>query len=221
MARHSLEHQAYDYLQLWEPITTVLAPEELMNPHDPLFPLFSCLYGKAQHLYTHVSRRKNGQNPFLHPVNLVVALLRAKVEDGITLCTGLIHDIIEEKVDLYLQKHSFREDKMRLAEHYEVDAFHALEKELIHCCQEHSLPFSHVTKIITLLKLLTRHKRHFYYKSMSGIFDAPDNELKEAAMICGTKSGMHFDKFKESGLGKEEGKNVDCPRIKEALAYIE
>ena len=67
----------------------------------------------------------------------------------------------------------------------------------------------------------TRFSCDIIKKSKAFIVNFIPFELKESAMICGTKSGMHFDKFKESGLGKEEGKNVDCPRIKEALAYIE
>ena len=46
-------------------------------------------------------------------------------------------------------------------------------------------------------------------------------ELKKQVLVCGTKSGIHIDKFKEAGLTKEECKSIDCPRIKEALAYIE
>jgi len=45
--------------------------------------------------------------------------------------------------------------------------------------------------------------------------------LKDKALLVGTKSGRHMDKFAETGLGKEECSSVDCPRIKEALAYIE
>ena len=46
-------------------------------------------------------------------------------------------------------------------------------------------------------------------------------ELKDKALIVGTKSGAHIDKFKEAGLTKEECSSIDCPRIKEALAYLE
>lgn len=191
MPHHTVEHQAYEYLQLWEPVARILPPEGLMNPLDPLFPLFSCLYKEVQHLYTHVPRRKNGDRSFLHPINLVLTLKRAKIENSITLCTGLIHDIIEEKVDLNLQKHSFREDKMRLAEHYETEAFQSLEKKITHCCQVHKLSLSPTTKIIKLLKLLTRHKRHFYYKSMSGIFDTSNAPIKEAAIQIKLADRMH------------------------------
>jgi len=46
-------------------------------------------------------------------------------------------------------------------------------------------------------------------------------ELKKEALFCGTKSGEHIDKFKESGLTKEEAQSIDCPRIKEAIGYHE
>lgn len=46
-------------------------------------------------------------------------------------------------------------------------------------------------------------------------------ELKKQALFCGTHSGSHMDKFKESGLTKEESQTIDCPRIKEAIAYHE
>jgi len=48
-----------------------------------------------------------------------------------------------------------------------------------------------------------------------------DYSLKDAALHCGTTAGVHADKFKDTGLKKEEGDKVDCPRIGEALAYLE
>jgi flavin reductase (DIM6/NTAB) family NADH-FMN oxidoreductase RutF len=46
-------------------------------------------------------------------------------------------------------------------------------------------------------------------------------ELKKEVMFCGRNSGENIDKFKESGLEKEECENIDCPRIKQALAFLE
>lgn len=48
-----------------------------------------------------------------------------------------------------------------------------------------------------------------------------DHKHAKQALACGTKSGEHIDKFKEAGFTKEEAEKIDCPRIKEALAYIE
>lgn len=46
-------------------------------------------------------------------------------------------------------------------------------------------------------------------------------KLKEKALFCGTHTGRHMDKFEETGLTKEESEKIECPAIKEALAYIE
>ncbi len=45
--------------------------------------------------------------------------------------------------------------------------------------------------------------------------------LKDAVLFCGRNSGEHLDKFKKTELLKEESDKVDCPRIKQALAYLE
>jgi len=46
-------------------------------------------------------------------------------------------------------------------------------------------------------------------------------ELKKEVLFCGRNSGEHVDKFKESGLTKEESEKLDCCRIKQAAAYLE
>lgn len=46
-------------------------------------------------------------------------------------------------------------------------------------------------------------------------------ELEKQAIICGTKSGEHVDKYKEAGLTMEECDLIDCGRIKEAEAWLE
>ena len=40
-------------------------------------------------------------------------------------------------------------------------------------------------------------------------------------LYCGTTRGEHTDKFKESGLTKEDCEKIDCCRIREAAAYLE
>lgn len=44
---------------------------------------------------------------------------------------------------------------------------------------------------------------------------------KSEAAFCMKYSGMHIDKFEKTRLSKEECDSIDCPRIKEALAYLE
>lgn len=45
--------------------------------------------------------------------------------------------------------------------------------------------------------------------------------LKDKVLFCGRNSGENVDKFKEAGLTKQEADKIDCPRIKEAAAFIE
>ena len=44
---------------------------------------------------------------------------------------------------------------------------------------------------------------------------------EEEVRYCKTNSGRFKDKFKESGLKKEECESIDCPNIKEAIANAE
>lgn len=67
----------------------------------------------------------------------------------------------------------------------------------------------------------TRFSLDVIKKSRAFVVNFIPYSLKDAALVCGTKSGMHIDKFKESGLTKVEADSVDCPKIREALAYIE
>ncbi|MEA2035976.1 MAG: flavin reductase family protein [Nanoarchaeota archaeon] len=67
----------------------------------------------------------------------------------------------------------------------------------------------------------TRFSAQIISKSKAFCINFIPYELGKQALVVGTKSGNHLDKFKEAKLAKEECQNIDCPRIKEALAYIE
>ncbi len=67
----------------------------------------------------------------------------------------------------------------------------------------------------------TRFSRKLIEKSKVFIVNFISPSLKDAAMLCGTRSGEHIDKFKEAGLTREEGTSLDCPGIKEASARLE
>jgi len=68
-------------------------------------------------------------------------------------------------------------------------------------------------------------KKRFSYKLIkkSNVFaiNFISHSLEEKALFCGTHSGEHVDKFKQTGLNKEECDSIDCSRLKEATAYIE
>jgi len=46
-------------------------------------------------------------------------------------------------------------------------------------------------------------------------------EFKEDVLFCGEVSGREVDKFKETRFEKEEAETINCPRIKQALGYLE
>jgi len=68
-------------------------------------------------------------------------------------------------------------------------------------------------------------KTRFSYRliSESGVFAVNFMPFshKDAVLFCGRTSGIKTDKFAESGLTKTECAKIDCPRIKEASAYLE
>ena len=49
----------------------------------------------------------------------------------------------------------------------------------------------------------------------------PGEDLAEATMLCGTRSGRDIDKFKEAGLTAMAGAHVQAPLIKECMANLE
>jgi len=59
------------------------------------------------------------------------------------------------------------------------------------------------------------------HKSRAFVVNFVPYTLKEEVLFCGTHSGRHIDKFAEAGLTKEESQALDCPRIKEAIGFLE
>ena len=45
--------------------------------------------------------------------------------------------------------------------------------------------------------------------------------LSEEVLFCGRNSGEHINKFRETGLAKEEAESIDCPLVKESIGYLE
>ncbi|MFC1691660.1 flavin reductase family protein [Nanoarchaeota archaeon] len=73
--------------------------------------------------------------------------------------------------------------------------------------------------------IITMGEKKFSYKLIkkSGVFciNFVSPELQKEVYFAGTNSGEMIDKFKETGLTKEECSTIDCPRIKEAISYME
>ena len=181
---NSQEYKQFKFLEHWKAEREIVSASQLVDSKDPLFPLFELIYDKTRELYAQMPTRKNGEDAFIHPVNVVHDLLKAKIHDTVTLCVGMLHDYVEEEVDLYKDRKKIPKNKdgIRILDTYEVQVFKKLDAELRAFCKENKLPVAAVEKIIKVTKLLTRHKRHFYYKYIIGIFQCKDDTIKEMAI---------------------------------------
>ena len=189
----NLIYKAYQHLRHWEPEDRIFLPQEIVDSNLEIYPLFSYCYRLMRLLYKQLPRRKNGQAPVIHPINVVWALQKAKVNDPIVLCAGLLHDYVEERVDLLREEQNIaqtKEGKHQL-DTYERQVFKELEASLKHLCTQSHLSLKPAKTIIQILHLLTRHKRHFYYRSISAIFDCPDKVLKERALQVKLADRLH------------------------------
>ncbi|MBI5393568.1 flavin reductase family protein [Candidatus Woesearchaeota archaeon] len=69
------------------------------------------------------------------------------------------------------------------------------------------------------------NKKHFSHKLIlhgkAFIVNIIPKELEQQALFCGTHSGEHVDKFRETKLTKIESNHIDCVKIAEALGWIE
>lgn len=208
--KESPEYQSYKIVELWKPEKKVFKAEDLVDSDDEIFPLFSYIYQKTKKDYREFPKRKNREDPFVHPLNLVFDLKKAKINDGATLCLALAHDLVEEKVDLYKEKNKIPEDRkgIRLLDHYEEKVFQELERELLNYCQDKPFCKESIKDIVDALRLLTRHKREFYYRSVSNIFLCPNNRIKKMAIQVKLADRIHNIQCLQSF--NEQEKNYQC-----------
>lgn len=196
-------YEAYKTLEHWQPIRTIKAPEQFLDLSHYAYNLFTFLYEKTKALYRQVPSRYNGEGAFIHPINVAWAVKRAGVQDGLTYCVALIHDVVEETVDMYKREKDISDDAsgMALLDEYEQTVFSDLEKDLREHCQQNGIKQSSQEPIVGTVRLLTRHKRHFYYQSISQIFNCPDEGIRERAIEVKLAdcfhNGLSIEKFSE------------------------
>ncbi len=187
------EYNAFLELEHWQPIHVLISPSQLLNPRDSFYPCFSALYSKTKEFYRKVPLRKDGENPFIHPLNVVCNLRKAGIGDGITLSAGLLHDYIEEEVDIYKREQKVPQTAEGRAhlDKYEEKFFTPFAKEVLELCSKTNVPKSSCSQVIDALHLLTMHKRHFYYRYISAIFTCRYPVLKERALQVKLADRMH------------------------------
>ena len=83
------------------------------------------------------------------------------------------------------------------------------------------MPVSHDPMLYAVAIGKTRFSAKLIKISKGFVVNFVPKSMEKAAVYCGTHSGDHIDKFEKSGLTKEEAQNIDCPRIKEAMGYLE
>ncbi|MEK6968887.1 MAG: hypothetical protein AABW48_00495 [Nanoarchaeota archaeon] len=203
MAESSSEHRAFLYLQHWKKEDDL---ESLLYKIRCPAHLFSYAYQKTKSLYLQLPPRLDGNDPLTHPLNAVLALEEAKVADETVLCAGLLHDYVEESVDLYKRENKLSKDEKSIGilDNYELTLFDQLQADLTPIGQD----VQAINKTIGVLKLLTRHKREFYYRSVSNIFLCTDEKLKEMAIQVKLADRMHNILSLESFT--EEDRNFQC-----------
>lgn len=81
------------------------------------------------------------------------------------------------------------------------------------------LSFTPVMYAVSIGK--TRFSLNLVQKSKVFVINFMSKDFEKEILFCGKHSGKNIDKFKETGLGKEEAETIDCPRIKKALGYLE
>ncbi|PIN86998.1 hypothetical protein COV19_02285 [Candidatus Woesearchaeota archaeon CG10_big_fil_rev_8_21_14_0_10_44_13] len=67
----------------------------------------------------------------------------------------------------------------------------------------------------------TRFSLNLIKKSRCFAVNFMPAEKEKEVLLCGRTTGQSTDKFRESGLTEEECEKIHCPRIKEALGWLE
>jgi len=195
--QQSDEYEVFRIIAPWKPYPNISLDLLLeQNPQENGFiytsqqkDLLSFVYEKVQE--KNFPPRKDGQLQITHPLNVAYFLQKARA-DFLTVAVGLLHDYIEDSVDLYQQeKRLAGPGKIAALDLYEKEITAVLQIELSDYCQKQNLPLETSSTIIAVTELLTRHKRHLYYRSIAEVFRCADPMLKERAIQVKLADRMH------------------------------
>ncbi|MBI2669321.1 hypothetical protein HYX14_05765 [Candidatus Woesearchaeota archaeon] len=175
------EYAFFRILDFWQPVNKIMPLSAFLTAiPTPQSRLFSFLYTKTRKEYIHFPRRKNGKNAFIHPLNIVLYLQKANIMDYLTFSAGLIHDLIEEKVDLFKKEENTAD--IKVLEQYERQVIRELQEGLLAEASQNRIPEDDIRAIMELAIVLTNHKRHDYYHYITEIFTHPDKAIRERAI---------------------------------------
>ena len=82
-------------------------------------------------------------------------------------------------------------------------------------------PFYHGHPVFAIAVAPLRYSWRFLEEVPEFVIAVPDDGLREAADLCGTKSGRDLDKFEAAGLTPVESAHVKAPSILECPINVE
>lgn len=193
----SPEYESYGALEHWRPVRKILSPEKFISPESELYLLFVLLYQMTLEFYLKLPLRKNGERSFIHPLNVMHFLKRASVQekhiDDGTLIAGLLHDYVEESVDIYRKQHklSLKKPDLLLLEKYEQTILEELRQKIAGFYQGSVVARKRTEAIVSTVALLTRCKQHSYYVYISAMFNTRNKKSKERAIHVKLADRIH------------------------------
>ncbi len=188
------EHHTFTLLKHWKPEEEKALFIQMELLQKKFSSSFSHLYLRIQQEYPHLPKRKDGKNAIVHPLNVARNLTLANIHDELTLSAGLAHDLVEEQVDQYQQKHKIKAKTIagiKILDEQESKVVEALEKELSLQSQNHKITPNDIKELLQIVQLLTRHKRHYYYRSISQIYTRKNDGIKEKAVQVKLADRIH------------------------------
>ncbi len=183
-SKNSPEYREFKLLELWKAIPDIPFLEKKIEPMQKTSVLFAYLCERTKGVYLKLPKRKNGEEALVHPLNVVAYLQQAGIKDEITLCAGMIHDLIEEKIDIYQQENKIKGYNVGLNQlaQYEEEVYAQFKKEITAFCRKKDIQGEIAKQLLMVAKLLTRNKKDFYYKYINRIFHCPDDLARERAL---------------------------------------
>jgi len=174
--------KVFKEIEHWKPSDEITV-NHLLNYNKQKNKLLVFLHGvvKAENF----PDRKDGQPHLTHPINVATYLQRANA-DFLDVAAGLIHDRLEDKVDAVIASSQI-DDVAQL----EKDLTTELEVMISEKCQALELPSTYPRSLIATTELLTRHKRHKYYRSLGEMFSSADSTIQGRAIRVKLADRMH------------------------------
>lgn len=168
-----------------EPVPVERIVDGLEGP-DQAFVLSA--YALAAEFYSEMPPRKNGESAFSHPTNAAYYLRLASAQPAI-IAAGLLHDVLEEKVDLVKERSGLTDPKEldRLQSRVRAD----FASDVIRRSVRTGFPRDVAERVVEIVWTLTRHKSDLYYRSISGIFVHTDVDVRLGGALVKLADRMH------------------------------